>query len=892
MRLKQFTFILCLFFCISSVFNAKATHIIGGEIGYTFVSGYTYEITLTLYGDCAGSSFPSLPSAIPRVEVYKDNNPFSYLDLTLTGPGVEVTPVCPAEAGNTTCVNPLGTIPGVTRFIFKGIAVLDGPAVQWAFLFNSQLGGNAGAGRTNAITNILSGSRIALEATLNNTSGPNNSSIFTTIPTPFFCINLPQEYNQGAADPDGDQLSFSLVPGIDVDNAGNVIGSVGYIPPYTYLNPLATTPGSFNFNTSSGQMSFIPNLQQTSLVVNMVTEKRGGVIVGTCMREMNLVVLDNCTNQPPYASIPTSTISAFDSSRTISFCYENLNPQFVIDVSDADLQNVTVSVTGLPSTASYAVSGNGTTHPVITIQWNIPQPTAPGIFNFYVNCQDNGCPLSSKQTFAYTVIQLQPIAPLGYVTTKETCVPGNDGLIQISSSSTNGPLVYSIDGINYQNSFSFAGLSAGNYTVTVKDSAGCVLSATIPVDPSPTPLITYATSPESCLPGQDGSIVINANSVNGVVTGYSLNGGAPQVSNIFSNLISGVYTISAQDTAGCVGTETIILTSSPIPEITAITQKNVSCYGESDASIQLNITPSGLNCIYLLQPGNVVTLNGVFENLGKGIYTITVTTDKYCSDTAIVSITEPDQFLITALDIQLATCERNNAKIQVKTNYTGSLIYTLRPATYINTDGFFTDVTPGFYTVTVRDSNFCTVDSAIYVGALPNLFTSSITHTDLQCNGWGTEGEAEVNASGGVEPYTYLWTTNPPSANKRISNLYYGWYFVDVTDATGCETKDTVYISPGSCCENVYIPNAFTPNNDGQNDEWRMVTSTGLIVDQFAVYNRWGEQIWHTSNQRGVWDGKRNGGDVESGTYFYLLRYECLSDGKKYVKKGDVTVLR
>lgn len=122
--------------------------------------------------------------------------------------------------------------------------------------------------------------------------------------------------------------------------------------------------------------------------------------------------------------------------------------------------------------------------------------------------------------------------------------------------------------------------------------------------------------------------------------------------------------------------------------------------------------------------------------------------------------------------------------------------------------------------------------------------------------------------------------------------MYYGWYFVDVTDATGCETKDTVYISPGSCCENVYIPNAFTPNNDGQNDEWRMVTSTGLIVDQFAVYNRWGEQIWHTSNQRGVWDGKRNGGDVESGTYFYLLRYECLSDGKKYVKKGDVTVLR
>jgi gliding motility-associated-like protein len=90
----------------------------------------------------------------------------------------------------------------------------------------------------------------------------------------------------------------------------------------------------------------------------------------------------------------------------------------------------------------------------------------------------------------------------------------------------------------------------------------------------------------------------------------------------------------------------------------------------------------------------------------------------------------------------------------------------------------------------------------------------------------------------------------------------------------------------------VYIPNAFTPNGDGQNDEWRLVTSAGLEIDQFAVYNRWGEQVWHTENQRVAWDGKRNGGDVETGTYFYLLRYKCMADGKKYVKKGDVMVLR
>ncbi|HOZ52968.1 MAG TPA: gliding motility-associated C-terminal domain-containing protein, partial [Chitinophagaceae bacterium] len=123
-------------------------------------------------------------------------------------------------------------------------------------------------------------------------------------------------------------------------------------------------------------------------------------------------------------------------------------------------------------------------------------------------------------------------------------------------------------------------------------------------------------------------------------------------------------------------------------------------------------------------------------------------------------------------------------------------------------------------------------------------------------------------------------------------NLYYGWYFVHVTDALGCETDDTIYINPGPCCESVYIPNAFTPNSDGENDQWKLVTSTGLNIEQFAVFNRWGEKVWFTRDQRSSWDGKQNGADVQVGTYFYLLRYRCLTDGKMYVKKGDITVLR
>lgn len=886
---------LALIIFLSSL-QTSASHILGGEIGYTHLIGNDYEIYLIIYGDCSGSSYPNLFSSVPRVEIYKDGIANSFTDLQPYGTlGTEVTPVCPSQAANTTCVNTLGTIPGVAQFIFKNTVTLNGTSANWKFIFNGLLGGTgSGAGRSNAITNVVSGvTLMALEATLNNLNGPNNSAYFSTIPTPFFCINTQQEFNQGAIDPDGDQLYFSLVPGLVADNSGNIVGTVSYVSPYSFSNPLAVSAGSFSFNNYNGQMSFIPNQVQTSLVVNKVVEIRGGDTVGTAMREMNMIVLNNCVNQPPTASIPTSNVGSFDSTRTLTVCNSAPIFQFVIQASDPDpINNVTATVSGLPVGATASVSGNQTPNPVITINWTIPQPMVPGTYSFYVTCQDDGCPLTIKQTFAYTVILVQPISDITFSVSKESCVPGNDGSLTVNASSLSGGLSYSIDGTNFQSSNLFNGLQAGTYTVIVKDLIGCTRSADTSVNSSPLPVLNCLTQAETCLPGSDGSIVVNANSVNGAISSYSINGGINQVSNIFSNLSSGTYTVSALDATGCIGS-TIIQLDPPVkPHIDTTKVNDISCFGKTDGSIQLGVSPVSTSYIYSLQPSGVSNNTGIFKNLSKGTYTITVISDKLCADTSYCIILEPSKFTITNLTIEEATCDRDNARLEVQTNKPPVLIYKLWPATFINTSGIFSNIKPGFYTLNVRDSNFCDVDSAIYIGAKPNLFSTSITHQDLYCNGWGTEGAAEVIATGGVEPYTYLWSTDPPSTDSRINFLRYGWYFVDVTDATGCALKDTVYINPGTCCENIYLPNAFTPNGDGQNDEWKAITTAAMDIDLFAVYNRWGEQVWHTKNQRESWDGTRNGKLLETGAYFYILRYTCLTDGKKYSKKGDITILR
>jgi gliding motility-associated-like protein len=104
---------------------------------------------------------------------------------------------------------------------------------------------------------------------------------------------------------------------------------------------------------------------------------------------------------------------------------------------------------------------------------------------------------------------------------------------------------------------------------------------------------------------------------------------------------------------------------------------------------------------------------------------------------------------------------------------------------------------------------------------------------------------------------------------------------------------DTVYIEPGPCCDEVFIPNAFSPNGDGVNDIFRVTTATGVELIQFEVYDRWGVRAWATNDFRSGWDGTyKDQKDANMNTFFYIFKYLCLTDGKIYTKKGDINLIR
>ena len=88
------------------------------------------------------------------------------------------------------------------------------------------------------------------------------------------------------------------------------------------------------------------------------------------------------------------------------------------------------------------------------------------------------------------------------------------------------------------------------------------------------------------------------------------------------------------------------------------------------------------------------------------------------------------------------------------------------------------------------------------------------------------------------------------------------------------------------------IPSAFSPNGDGTNDVFKVINITNQILNEFSIYNRYGQRVFYTLKPELGWDGTFNNKPCDMGTYYYLFRYKMPERDKEYVMKGDVTLIR
>jgi gliding motility-associated-like protein len=143
--------------------------------------------------------------------------------------------------------------------------------------------------------------------------------------------------------------------------------------------------------------------------------------------------------------------------------------------------------------------------------------------------------------------------------------------------------------------------------------------------------------------------------------------------------------------------------------------------------------------------------------------------------------------------------------------------------------------------------------------------------------------------------YTYSWTPSGTLSDPNIPNPVANptqstRYVVFGIDRNGCQSTDTVQVNVNQR-NGLMVPSGFTPNNDGVNDQFKVVGLTFEKVMEFRVFNRWGQEIFSTTDGTKGWDGRWKGVPQDIGTYSYIIRIG-FPDGYVETYKGEVTLIK
>jgi gliding motility-associated-like protein len=227
----------------------------------------------------------------------------------------------------------------------------------------------------------------------------------------------------------------------------------------------------------------------------------------------------------------------------------------------------------------------------------------------------------------------------------------------------------------------------------------------------------------------------------------------------------------------------------------------------------------------------------------------------------------------------------------------GTPLYTyyLKPTLDFSADGYFSNLGAANYTITVKDVNGCTSYQELEVINVSPPIELKTTITDVTCNSRGNDGKIVIAPQTGEAPFAYVWSAPGMetiiTSQNYIDNLKFGTYQLTVTDNLGCYITQAVVIDPPKCCD-VWMPTAFSPGNDQENNTYKLVTGADLEVIKLAMYDRWGNKVYETFDLNQGWDGKYKGQDMAMDTYFVIFTYRCKFDNLTYTKRVDVTLVR
>jgi gliding motility-associated-like protein len=572
---------------------------------------------------------------------------------------------------------------------------------------------------------------------------------------------------------------------------------------------------------------------------------------------------------------------------------------------------------------------------------------------YYLTITDgNGCDTESP---VYTIEDAGDLQVTQVQTTAPHCFR-NDGQIIISAFSPSGSVLeYSIDnGNNYSTDSIFTDLLAGSYIVHIRDTNGCegfyidnpLLIQDIPGPQVQPPVVTNEIDFQG-----NGSVEIVATGSTPQIF-FSIDNGATWQTNngIFSNISAGTFTCIVKDENDCDTTFIVEIQNIILTFLHAITGEGEHCLGNtamvpvnvdnfnSVASfhMKLSYNADNLQCegftnvqpqlldsltgwvdqaagiinlawnspspVTLTQPETVAELVFTTKNPGQGELTwYTGATESYFTNAggtpipaefsaAEVVIYQPPHIILqeskTVCEGQMVSimslANGNQPPLEYQWTY---------PDGSVSPDGpFFFNVSPsdaGLYTLLVTDIVGCTDQKSIELIVSENPVATFHGSDTLEMH----TGDV-LDAGTGLS--SYLWNTGDTTESITINSE--GMYMVELESPVGCLGSDSVYVKltteeiPET---HLFIPNAFTPDGDGNNDEFKVKGEGLSIVDfRLSIFDRWGGQVFESKDVEKGWDGKKNGKDCPGGVYVYKIVFSVDSVPGNQERVGTVMLVR
>lgn len=855
-----------------SFFNANADHITGGEMFYTFLGNNNgrcdYAVTMKLFMRCnSGRQFPdpAIISVFDKLSYTRiqdisvgisrrETIAITQHDPCISNPPVVCYEVAYYEFQVTVPVSQTGyTIASMVNYRIRGISNLDGSQVGATYSCEIPGTDDAADGHTN------------------------NSAVFTGSDLVVVCAGNYFAYSFAASDSDGDQIRYSFCAAYQSSGGGNGVptppppfSSVPYNGEYSETAPLGLQVA---VNQNTGLITGVAPPAGVYVVTVCADEIRGGKVIATQRKDIQINVADCSVAaaqlEPDYMLCGTS--------RSINITNNSTSPLIVSHDWDVYYLGGSSIFSSSAPVFSYTFPGNGTF--IVRL-----------IVNRNQQCSD------TTTAVVYVYPGLAPdFDATGMCVNKPTVFTDRStiqsGTINSFKWDFGEPGTLSDVATTRNATYTYPAVGVKDVRLMVTTTDGCrdtVYKA-----------ITIFDKPPMTLAFKDTLICVN-DIVQLQAGGSGSFSWSPPVN--MTNPLTPTPTVRPPvttkyyvdlDVDGCKNRDSVLVRV--VDHVTLQMMGDTSiCRGDT---IQLHVISDGLQYNWTSTTGNVMNPTVkhplVITNPALSAYQVTAIIGS-CSTTGSVRVsTIPYPTANAGADTTI--CYNTSAQLHGITDgnsWQWSPASTLTAFSSLNPVAHPSAlITP--YILTAFDNRGCPKPArdTMIVTMLPKIVPFAGRDTVVVMN-----QPLQLHASGGVR---YVWSPSRNLSDPLIANpiAMFGEpsegirYRVAVYNEAGCMDTASLKITVFATGPTVFVPTGFTPNNDGRNDILIPVAVGMKYIQQFNIYNRWGQLVFSTSTSGHGWDGRVAGQVQGPNSYVWLVKAVDYN-GKPYFLKGMVTLIR